>query len=187
MAKRKRSKETRIEAARERQATCDVEAVIFDPERGRKPLAVARGFGVLILLVGLLMSVLGVGVLSGRISEGWGFPMSAVPNWGKPWGLVLTLAGISYVVGPVLLLIRPRGGSLTMMIVSGLSVLIGTPLITTTTEIFYNLFQGPESMHRPDWVDSVWGYFIIVHVVILVAIYKAHSPAEEQGKPAPTG
>ncbi len=190
MAKRKRSKKRRGEAAdakdaRAEQPAAEQEIVVFDPQRAKKPLQVATVFSVLILLVGIVMLILGGGVVSGKITDGWGFPMSAVPNWGRPWGLVLMLAGIAYVVCPILLLIRPKNGSLAMMIVSGLSVLLGTPLITTTTEIFYNLFQDTKS--RPDWVDSVWAYFIIVHVVILIAIYRAHSPHERQSKVTQAG
>jgi len=132
------------------------------------------------------MLVLGLGVSSGRITQGWGFPMSAVPNWGRPWGLVLVVAGVIYTVGPVLLWLRPRGGSTAMKITSGLSILVGTPLITTTTEILYNLSRDPAAMQIPDWADAVWGYFMIVHVVVLIGIYQAHTPAKAHGHPAPT-
>lgn len=158
-------------------------AVIFDPVQGRKPLRIACLLSVVILLIGVLMWILGAGVVSGRITEGWGFPMSAVPNWGRPWGVVLMLAGIAYVACPVLLFIRPKSGSVAMMIVSGLSVILGTPLITTAVEIFYNLFQ--ETKSRPNWVDSIWGYFIIINVAIVVAIYHTHRVATQPGKTAP--
>ncbi len=160
-------------------------AVVFDPVQGGKSLRMACVLSVVILLVGVVMLILGAGILSGRITEGWGFPMSAVPNWGRPWGLVLMLAGVAYVACPVLLFVRPKSGSVAMMIVSGLSVLLGTPLITTAIEIFYNLFQ--ETMKsRPNWVDSIWGYFIIINVAIVVAIYRTHRVATQPGQTAPT-
>lgn len=139
-----------------------------------RPLRVARILSGLILVLGVVMLFLGTGVATGRITEGWGFPMSAVPNWGRIWGVVLIVAAVAYIAGPVMMFVRPRGGSILMMIVSGLSVLVGTPLITTTTEIFYNLFQ--ETLSRPDWVDSVWGYYMIVNVGICVAVYRAYPP-----------
>ena len=64
-----------------------------------------------------------------------------------------------------------------MLIVAGLSVIVGTPLITTTTEIFYNLFQ--ETKSRPEWVTSVWGYFMIVNVAIAVSLCKAYPLASD--------
>ncbi len=146
-----------------------------------KPLRIARVLSGFVLLLGLVMFVLGGGVLIGRITEGWGFPMSAVPNWGRPWGAVLMLAAAAYIVGPILLLTRPDHGSIAMLIISGLSVLVGTPLITTTTEIFYNLFQ--EAKSRPDWVDSVWGYFMIVQVAIAVSVYQAYPTASGGSAP----
>ncbi len=145
------------------------------------PLRAARILSGLILLLGLMMLVLGGGIAAGRITDGWGFPMSAVPNWGRPWGAVLMLAAAAYIGGPILLFARPQAGSIVMLIVSGLSVLVGTPLITTTTEIFYNLFQ--EAKSRPDWVDSVWGCFMIVNVAIAIAVYRAYpTPGGEKSK-----
>lgn len=141
------------------------------------PLRVARVLSAAVLALGLVMVALGVGVVAGIIQGGWGFPMSAVPNWGRPWGVVLMLAGVAYVVAPILLFTRPRNGSVVMLIVAGFSVIVGTPLIATTTEIFYNLFQ--ETKSRPDWVDSVWGYFMIVNVAIAVSLCKAYPLAGE--------
>ena len=106
--------------------------------------------------------------------------MSAVSNWGRPWGVVLIVAAAAYLIGPVWLLARPSGGSIVMMILSGLSVLVGTPLITTTTEILYNLFQ--ETKARPDWVDSVWGYYMILNVALIVALYKAYPTSNGETK-----
>lgn len=143
-----------------------------------RPLKVARVLSGVLVLLGLLMLGLGGGVLIGRITQGWGFPMSAVPNWGRPWGAVLMLAGAAYVAAPIMLLLRPDGGSIVLMIVSGFSVLIGTPIIETTTEILYNLFQ--ETKAHPDWVDSIWGYYMILNIAILVALYKAY-PTESVG------
>ena len=90
---------------------------------------------------------------------------------------MLIVAAAAYIVGPVMLFVRPRSGSILMMIVSGLSVLVGVPLITTATEILYNLFQ--ETPSRPGWVDSVWGYYMIVNVGICVAVYRAYPPPPE--------
>ena len=155
----------------------------------KKPLLVAQLLSVVLLLVGLVMMALAGGVLAGRITDGWGFPMSAVSNWGRPWGAVLLVAAAAYVVGPFFLLARPRNGSIALIIICGLSVLVGTPIITTTTEIFYNLFQ--ETKSRPDWVDSVWGYFMIINVAIAVSLCKAYPLASEttatanEGKPSP--
>ena len=147
-----------------------------------KPLRIARILSGVILALGLLILVLGGGVSIGRITEGWGFPMSAVPNWGRPWGVVLMLGAAAYIVGPVLLFARPRTGSVVMLIIAGLSVVLGTPLITTTTEILYNLFQ--ETKSRPDWVDSVWGYFMIINVSIAVALCKAYPIASGEAHPS---
>ena len=106
--------------------------------------------------------------------------MSAVPNWGQPWGVVLLLAGCAYVVGPIWLFTRPRNGSIMMLIVAGLSVLLGTPLITTTTEIFYNLFQ--ETKSRPEWVTSVWAYFTIINVAIAGSVIRAFPLATNESE-----
>ena len=57
------------------------------------------------------------------------------------------------------------------MIVSGLCVLVGTPVITTTTEILYNLSQEMKS--RPDWVDAIWGYYMILHIALIIALFRA--------------
>lgn len=173
VAKAKRSKKRKDKEGGPQPATRDVVQL----ELAKKPLAVARALSALLLLVGLFMLVLGGGVLSGRITEGWGFPMSAVPNWGRPWGAVLMLGGFGYVVCPILLFARPQKGTVAMMILAGLGVLLGTPLITTTTEIFYNLLaqkdcQADWTQCRPDWIDSVWGYFMIVNVATLIAIYR---------------
>ena len=149
-----------------------VPPAVVQPELVKKPLSIARALSAVLALVGVVMLILGGGVLAGRITEGWGFPMSAVPNWGRPWGLVLMAAGTAYVVCPVLLYLKPQKGTVAMLILSGLSVIIGTPLITTTTEIFYNLFQ--ETKSRPGWVDSIWGYFMIVNVAVAIAVYRAH-------------
>ncbi len=153
-------------------------------ELAKKPLAVAQAISAVLLLVGLVMLVLGGGVLTGRITEGWGFPMSAVPNWGRPWGAVLMIAGGAYIACPILILLRPRKGTIAMMIVSGLSVLVGTPLITTTTEIFYNLLaktdcQADWTTCHPYWIDSVWGYFMVVNVANLIAIYRTHGSGRQ--------
>ena len=59
-----------------------------------------------------------------------------------------------------------------MMIVSGLSVVLGVPLMTSTVEILYNLFQ--ETKSQPPWVNSVWGYYLIVNVGICVAVYRTY-------------
>jgi hypothetical protein len=156
-----------------------------------KPLKVAKGLSGVLLLVGLVMLVLGGGVLTGKITEGWGFPMSAVSNWGKPWGAILIVGALAYIVAPLLLFVRPQKGTLLIMAVCGLSVLVGTPLITTTTEIFYNLLaqhdcQADWTLCHPNWIDSVWGYFMIVNIGILVATYKALDPAPvSQGDSAP--
>lgn len=158
-------------------------------EPAAKPLTVAKGLSAVLLMIGLVMLVLGGGVLTGKITQGWGFPMSAVPNWGKPWGAVLMLAGAAYVICPILLFLRPGKGAVVMMIVCGLSVLVGTPLITTTTEIFYNLIaqhdcQADWTICRPDWIDSIWGYFMIVNIGVLIAIYKALDPKSDRQKSA---
>ena len=167
MAKPKRAKKQGGKAI----AVEPVPRGLIHRELAKKPLSIARVFSAALLLVGVVMLILGGGVLSGRIADGWGFPMSAVSNWGRPWGLVLMVAGTAYVVCPVLLFLKPQKGTVVMMVLSGLSVLIGTPLITTTTEIFYNLFQ--ETKSRPDWVDSIWGYFMIVNVAVAIAVYRA--------------
>ncbi len=182
MAKGKRAKEQQ-----QRRGAAQAAAV---PELAKKPLAIARVLSVVLLLLGVVMLILGGGVLAGRITEGWGFPMSAVPNWGRPWGAVLMFAGGAYVVCPILLFLRPRKGTVAMMIVAGLSVLVGTPLITTTTEIFYNLLADTDCLAdwttcRPDWVDSVWGYFMILNVAVIVAVYRADSGPEHQAETLP--
>ncbi len=151
----------------------------------KKPLLVAQLLSVVLLLVGLVMMALAGGVLAGRITDGWGFPMSAVSNWGRPWGAVLLVAAAAYVVGPFFLLARPRNGSIVLIIICGLSVLVGTPVITTATEIFYNLFQ--ETKSRPDWVDAVWGYYMILNIAIIVALFRAYPVPETEGKPARAG
>ena len=107
--------------------------------------------------------------------------MGAGTNWGRPGGAVLLVAAAADVVGPFFLLARPRNGSIALIIICGLSVLVGTPIITTTTEIFYNLFQ--ETKSRPDWVDSVWAYFMILHIAIGVAVYRAYPPRPGTSEP----
>lgn len=173
--------------ARKQQQQRDAMQAAAVPELAKKPLTIARVLSVVLLLLGVVMLILGGGVLAGRITEGWGFPMSAVPNWGRPWGAVLMFAGGAYVVCPILLLLRPHKGTVAMMIVAGLSVLVGTPLITTTTEIFYNLLADTDcradwTTCRPDWVDSVWGYFMMLNVAIIVAVYRADSGPEHQAE-----
>lgn len=190
MAKRKRKNRgdgTAGAAPREKAPLDSSTGVAREP--AAKPLAVAKGFSGVLLLIGLVMLLLGGGVLSGKITEGWGFPMSAVPNWGRPWGAVLMLAGAAYVICPTILFLRPAKGAVVMMIVCGLSVLVGTPLITTSTEIFYNLIaqhdcQADWTVCRPDWIDSIWGYFMIVNIGVLIAIYKALDPESDAKKSA---
>ena len=143
----------------------------LDIQPVERPLLVAKGLSGILLLLGFVMVILGAGVAAGRITDGWGFPMSAVSNWGRVWGLVLLVAGAAHVIAPMMLFARPQGGSIVMMIVAGLSVLVGTPVITTTTEILYNLFQ--ESNSRPDWVDAVWAYYMILNIACIVALYRA--------------
>lgn len=173
MAKKRKGKQRdKKPAGRERKV--EVEVVT-------KPLHAAQALSVPLVLLGALMLVLGGGVLIGRITEGWGFPMSEVPNWGRPWGFVLMVAGVAYIVGPLFLFARPFKGSIVLMIISGLSILIGTPLITTSMEILYNLFQ--ETKSRPGWIESAWGYFMIIQVAICVALYKAF-PAGTQSADA---
>ncbi len=145
-----------------------------------KPLLIARILCLAILIIGAVMLLLGSGVLFGFIKEGWGFPMSAVPNWGSLWGLALLVGAAAYIIGPIWLFVGPERGSIIMIIVSALSVLIGTPLITTTTEIFYNLFQ--ETKSRPDWVDSVWGYFIFLHIATVIALMRAYPVPDDATK-----
>lgn len=144
-----------------------------------KPLKLAQGLSVVIMIVGVVMLILGLGVATGLIKEGWGFPMSPVPNWGRPWGIALIVAGAAQVLCPLWLLSRPKKGSIAMMIASGLCVLIGTPIIITTIEIFYNLFQ--EKKDRPDWVDAGWAYYMMVQIAICVALYKAYPPPRAEG------
>lgn len=147
----------------------DAPPTVLGPIAG--PLRIARILSAIILCVGLVMVALGGAVAAGMIKDGWGFPMSAVPNWGRAWGVVLVLAGCAYVVGPIWLFTRPRNGSIMMLIVAALSVVVGTPLITTTSEIFYNLFQ--ETKSRPEWATSVWAYFTIINVAIAVSVMRA--------------
>lgn len=156
----------------------DGQSVAGEPAWARRPMQVARALSALMFVLGGVMLVLGVGVVSGSISEGWGFPMSAVSNWGRPWGVVLVLAAAAYLIGPVLLYVRPRTGVAAMMVIAGLSVVLGVPLVTTTAEILYNLFQ--ETKSRPMWVDSVWGYSMIVNVGICVALYRACPPPSKE-------
>lgn len=189
MAKRKRAKDKRAKDERPERAETQAphatakKPVPFDPQQAKQPLLYARVLGVLIVLCGAAMLVLGVGILTGRISDGWGFPMSAVPNWGRPWGAVLALAGLAYLACPVLLFVRPRKGVVAMLILCGLNVLIGTPLITTTTEILFNLSR--DEKFRPDWVDSVWGYFMLINIGVIIAIYRALSSDQRQTETAP--
>ena len=170
MARRKKADRSNEPRLVNRQSVPAIESV-------ERPLKVAMILSGVLLGVGVVMFCLGGGVAVGRIADGWGFAMSAVPNWGKPWGLVLMAAAAAYVLGPISLFRNPERGSIVMTIISGLSVLIGTPLITTTTEIFYNLFQTTKS--RPDWVDSVWGYFTILNIAIVVALYRAYPTTEK--------
>ena len=44
--------------------------------------------------------------------------------------------------------------------------------------LFYNLFQ--EAKSRPDWVDAVWGYFMIVQIANIVALYRAYPVPEDK-------
>ncbi len=179
MAKRKRRKS---QTPGDTPSVRKSEPAVKGPE---KPLRVARALSTVLLLVGAVMLFLGGGVLTGAIEEGWGFPMSPVPNWGQPWGAVLVAAAIMYIVGPALLYVRPERGSIFLMIVCGLSVVLGVPVIESTTEILYNLFQDVKS--RPIWSDSVWAYFTILHVVICVALYKAYPSPGGEGEVASTG
>ena len=159
-----------------------IEIPAREPEQAGRALRVARILSALILLIGVVMLILGAGVVSGRITEGWGFPMSAVPNWGRLWGAVLMLAAVAYIACPVLLLLKPQKGTVDVMILAGLNVLVGTPLITTTTEILYNLFQ--ESKSRPDWVDSVWGFFMMINIAAVIAVYRTSPPDRARAKVA---
>ena len=161
----------------------DTEIPVAQPEQTEKPLVVARMLSALILLTGAVMLIGGAGVVSGRITEGWGFPMSAVSNWGRPWGAVLMLAAIAYIVCPLLLLARAKSGLVAMMILAGLNVLVGTPLITSTTEIIYNLFQETKSI--PDWEDSVWVFFMLINIATAIAVYLAHPSDGARAKAAP--
>lgn len=179
--KRKRGQPSQPKPTEAVAAAATVRPITSSDQLAAKPLAVAKGFSAVLLLVGLVMLVLGAGVLTGRITEGWGFPMSAVPNWGRPWGAVLIIAALAYVAFPILLFVRAEKGLVAMMIVCGLSVLVGTPLITTTTEILYNLLtqhdcQADWTLCRPNWIDSVWGYFMVVNIGVLVGTYKAITP-----------
>lgn len=174
MGKRKRRKRTESAEPNASAPTQSKSALVVK----EKPLRVAKALCGVLLLVGAIMLCMGIGVASGTIKEGWGFPMSAVPNWGKPWGMALIIAATAYIVGPILLLTRPQRGSIVLLIVCGLSVVIGVPLITTTTEIFYNLFQ--ETKSRPAWIDSVWAYYMFLNVGICVALYKAYPPPEDK-------
>lgn len=195
-SKRKKERRTKVRSSAPEptsQGGGETEFVPRSPsDLRRRPLQIARGVSGVLLLVGLVMVVLGVSVLSGKVTEGWGFPMSAVPNWGRPWGAVLVLAGAAYVVGSLFLFVRPVTGTIVMLIVCGLGVLIGTPVITTTTEIFYNLVAQYDC--KADWtkchptslIDSVWGYFMIANVAVLVAIYKAGSKQDRPAQTAPT-
>lgn len=183
MAKKKQKNkgDTKPVPSTQRTHSAQAPAQRISTELHPKPLSVAKGFSCVLLLVGLVMLVLGGGVLTGKITEGWGFPMSAVSNWGKPWGAILMAGALAYITAPILLFVRPQKGTLLIMAVCGLSVLVGTPLITTTTEIFYNLIaqhdcQADWTLCHPNWIDSVWGYFMIVNVGILVATYKALDP-----------
>ena len=181
MAKNKRKNRGDAKPEQAPQHDRSAQAQRISTELHPKPLSVAKAFSCVLLLIGLVMLVLGGGVLTGRITEGWGFPMSAVSNWGKPWGAILMVGALAYIAAPIFLFVRPQKGTLLIMAVCGLSVLVGTPLITTTTEIFYNLLaqhdcQADWTLCHPNWIDSVWGYFMIVNVGILVATYKALDP-----------
>lgn len=164
---------------KQQQRTADQRPLDIEPVP--RPLLVAKGLGGIVLLLGLIMVLLGAGVAAGRITDGWGFPMSAVSNWGQIWGLVLIVAGAAQVIAPALLIARPQSGSIVMMIVSGLCVLVGTPVITTTTEILYNLSQEMKS--RPDWVDAIWGYYMILHIALIIALFRAF-PVPTDAAPA---
>jgi hypothetical protein len=136
-----------------------------------KALAVGRALSGVVVVIGALLLLLGFGVGTGRITDGWGFPMSAVPNWGRPWGLALIAFGLAYVLGPGFFFRNPRRGYVPMLLVSGFSILLGTPVFTSAVEIACNL--GRTNKIRPDWVDAVWAYYMILHVSICIALCRS--------------
>jgi hypothetical protein len=114
------------------------------------------------------MMLVGAGVLAGRIASGWGFPLSPVPNWGRPWGAVLFLAGAVCVTGPIIYWFKPPLGWRIMLGISVGSLLVGTPVIQSVAEIVSNLGRT-----TPTWspsVDSVWALWMMLHVAILLTL-----------------
>ena len=149
-----------------------------DTSRREKMLRIARGMSVILLRLGLTIFILGAGVATGRITELGDFPMRVTPDWGKSWGVVLLVASVAYMVGPILLFLRPSKGWVAMMIICALNVVpLGVPIMISSTEILYNLFQ--EQPRRPEWAESVWAYFVFLNIGILIALYKYSAPKSE--------
>lgn len=149
-----------------------------------RPIRIAKILSAVLLLLGVALGYLGVRLAAGLIPQAWwGFPMSPIPNLGKPWGLVLLVVGAAYIIFPILLLARPLKGWVPMMVMSGLSVLLGTPVIQSATEMIYNGLRAGD-FQRPEWADSVWAYYMMLHIAILVALYKFSAPIDAAAHPA---
>lgn len=137
----------------------------------QRPLKLIRWLSGIMLILGIVIFVVGVGVASGNITRGWGrpeIPLSPVPNWGQPWGLVLIVAASAYVLCPLYFLTHPQSGWKAMMILGGLNVLIGTPIIQTSTEILY-YYGSYRQLIVPELDDSMWFIFIVINIAIALA------------------
>ena len=142
-----------------------------------RPLRFAKGLAAVILVVGVVVTFTGILVLLGVIREGWGFPMSAVPNFGRIWGMALIVAGGLNTAAAGWLFVNAQKGAPLLLVVGALNVPFSVPILTTTIEILYNLTR--EEKIRPVWIDAVWAYFLIVNVALLVALYQALGGGQE--------
>jgi hypothetical protein len=140
-----------------------------NPQCRSGPTRIVEGLSAVLMLLGAVLVCLGVGVCLGWITQGWGFPLSPISNWGRVWGIFLLACGICYVAAPIALRIRPREGWHVLTIVCGASVLLGTPIIQSATEMVYNLFR--DVPRRPDGVNAVWAFYMILIIALLVALY----------------
>ena len=152
-------------------------------ERNRNWAIAAKCLSAIMILVGITILILACGVLTGRITEGWGFPSSPVPNLGRWWGVPLLAAAILYIACPIYLFVQPDRGCTVVMIMGGINVLLGTPIIQSSTEILYNCFQEVKS--RPDWTDAVWVVFMMINIGIIVVTYRPDNSNASEATASP--
>ena len=146
------------------------------PATGQASMMTARTLSVVLILLGVVLVGLGGGLILGVIPRSWGFSLSPISFWGRKWAIVLILFGAAYLVCPIWFLVRPRQTWLAMLIVCGISLLSGTPVIQSSTEILYNLTR--DQPRRPDWANAVWAFYMMVVTGLLVALYQLSPPQE---------